>query len=511
MNLNTKIPSEIVAISVKLKKAGFEAYLVGGCTRDLLIGRKPKDWDFATNATPDQIVGVFGSDETFYENDFGTVTVKNPASLLPELRRTSEDPTLQNVEITPYRKEGKYSDKRRPDGVTWAKTLHEDLERRDFTINAIAYDIEPSYVKVTDGHIGQIIDPYGGQKDIKDKTVRSVGNPQERFEEDALRLLRAIRIATELSFAIESNTADAILRVANLLAIVAKERINTEFSRIVMSKEPMVGIVTCEKLGLLRYILPELLEGIGCEQNGDHIYHVWEHNLRAVQHSADRDWPLHVRLAALLHDVGKPKTRVWSNENKDWTFYGHDVVGARMARKALERLKYSREVIEKVEKLVRWHLFFTDIDKITLSAVRRIVAQVGPSLVWDLMHVRACDRIGMGRPKELPYRLRKYESMIEEAMRSPVSVAMLKIDGRKIMEVTGEKPGPRLGWILHALLEEVLDDPTRNTEKYLSDKTKALSSLPDPELKALGEAGKDARDEAENIELTEIRKKYGVK
>src|SRR3989344_4974680 len=296
MSPKLEIPDEIRKITETLTKAGYEAYLVGGCTRDLLLGRKPKDWDFATNALPEQIVATFGSDETFYENDFGTVTVKN---------ESASDETFRNVEITPYRKEGKYSDKRRPDEVTWAKTLHEDLERRDFTINAIAYDIEPSSTKTTDGHIGQIIDPYGGQKDIKDKTVRSVGNPTERLEEDALRLLRAIRIATELSFAIESNTADAILRVANLLAIVAKERINTEFSRIVMSKEPMVGIVTCEKLGLLRYILPELLEGIGCEQNGDHIYHVWEHNLRAVQHSADRDWPLHVRLAALLHDVGK--------------------------------------------------------------------------------------------------------------------------------------------------------------------------------------------------------------
>lgn len=506
MSLKLSIPNEISNISTKLKEAGYEAYLVGGCTRDLLIGRKPKDWDFTTNATPEQIVATFGSDETFYENDFGTVTVKNAAQTSfgeprPEDSGRENDPSLQNVEITPYRKEGKYTDKRRPDEVTWAKTLEEDLERRDFTINAIAYDV------ISDN----LVDPFGGQKDIKDKLIRAVGNPVERFEEDALRLLRALRIATELGFAIESATAAAIHGAADLLAHIAKERIQVEFTKIVMSASPLTGIAQCEKLNLLPHILPELLEGIGIEQNGDHIYHVWEHNLRAVQHSADRNWPLHVRMGALLHDVGKPATRRWSEENKDWTFYGHDVVGARMTKTALHRLKYSSEIIEKVEKLVRWHLFFTDIDKITLSAVRRIVSNVGPDLVWDLMNVRACDRIGMGRPKELPYRLRKYESMIEEAMRAPVSVQMLKIDGKRIMEVTKEKPGPRLGWMLHALLEEVLDDPTKNTAEYLEQTALNMSSRPDEELRKLGEAGKEAKDEAENVELEVIRKKYGVK
>ena len=490
MKLN--IPQEIKDISAKLTNANYEAYLVGGCTRDLLLGRKSKDWDLATNAKPEQIVAVYGSDETFYENDFGTVTVKNETAL---------DPTYKNVEITPYRLEGKYSDKRRPDSVQFSDKLEDDLQRRDFTINAIAYD------PIRDN----LIDLYKGQDDIKDKLVRAVGNPRERFEEDALRLLRAVRIATELGFAIEAETATAISQAAALLGHIAKERVQIEFSRIIMSDSPLTGIVLCQKLGLLAHIWPELEQGIDCEQNGDHIYHVWEHNLRAVQHSADRGWPLHVRIAALLHDVGKPATRKWSDENKDWTFYGHDVVGARMAVKMLERLKYPRDLSEKVEKLVRWHLFFSDIDKITLSAVRRIVSKVGPDLVWDLMNVRACDRIGVGRPKEIPYRLRKYESMIEEAMRSPVSVAMLKIDGGKIMEVTGEKPGPRLGWILHALLEEVLDDPAKNTEEYLEAEAKKLASYEASKLKELGEAGKDKKQEKEDQELGEIRKKYGVK
>ena len=501
-----EIPDEIKKISETLTGAGYEAYLVGGCTRDLLLGRKPKDWDFTTNARPEQIVVAFGSDETFYENDFGTVTVKNAKSDIDgsrdaPLQAFSENESLRNVEVTPYRLEGKYSDKRRPDSVVFSDKIEDDLQRRDFTINAIAYDIKKD----------KIVDLYKGQEDIKDKLLRAVGNPNERFEEDALRLLRAVRIATELNFAIESATAEAILQNSQHLSHIAKERVQTEFTRIIMSPSPLSGIVLCQKLGLLKYIVPELEEGIGCEQNGDHIYHVWEHNLRAMQHSADRDWPLHVRLGALLHDVGKPVTRRWSDENNDWTFYGHDVMGARMANKILERLKYSSEIGARVSKLVRWHMFFTDIDKITLSAVRRIVAQVGPDLVWDLMNVRACDRIGMGRPKELPYRLRKYESMIEEAMRSPVSVAMLKINGQRIMEITGEKPGPRLGWILHALLEEVLDDPTKNTEDYLNNKAKDLASLHDLELKALGEAGKEAKNEKEGEELGEIRKRYGVK
>lgn len=504
MNLKSSIPNEISAISAKLKEAGFEAYLVGGCTRDLLLGRKPKDWDFTTNASPEEIVAIFGSDETFYENDFGTVTVKNPASFSKNagLRGAGQtDPSLMNVEITPYRREGKYSDKRRPDEVIWAKTLLEDLERRDFTINAVAYDFEKD----------NLVDPFEGQKDIKDKLVRAVGNPAERFNEDGLRLLRAVRIATELGFAIESGTASAIHGAALLLSHISKERLQVEFSRIIMSASPLSGVVLCQKLALLSHILPELETGMGCEQNGDHIYDVWEHGLRAVQHAADRGWPLHVRLASLLHDVGKPITRRWSEESRDWTFYGHDVVGARMCRKMLERLKYPKDLIEKVEKLVRWHLFFSDIDKITLSAVRRIVANVGPDLVWDLMDVRACDRIGMGRPKEKPYRLRKYESMIEEAMRSPVSVQMLKTDGQRIMELTGEKPGPRLGWILHALLEEVLDDPAKNNREFLDSEANKLSSLEANKLKELGEAGKTARESAESAELDVIRKRYGVR
>ncbi|OIO30926.1 hypothetical protein AUJ77_01110 [Candidatus Nomurabacteria bacterium CG1_02_43_90] len=489
VKISHPIPQEVSRVTETLRKAGFEAYLVGGCVRDILQEINPKDWDITTNAKPEEIQALF--EETFYENDYGTVGIVTE----------TEDETLKVIEVTPYRTEGAYTDKRRPDSVSFHAKLEDDLKRRDFTINAIAYDESK----------GHLTDLFDGLKDIKDKVLRTVGNAQERFDEDALRILRAVRLATDLSFTIETETQNAVIEKAPTLKHISMERIRDEFSKMIMTKNPMVGVIMCQKLGLLKYIAPEIENGIGVEQNGDHIYTVWEHNLRALQHSADREWPLHVRLAALFHDVSKPETRRWSNEKNNWTFYGHDVVGGRVSRKTLERLKYSKKIVDVVSMLVRYHLFFSDIEKITLSAVRRIVRNVGPENVWDLMKVRACDRIGMGRPKEAPYRLRKYESMIEEAMRAPVSVGMLKIDGQKIMEVTRETPGPKLGFILHALLEEVLDDTERNSEEFLVKRTLELAKLPIEELKKLGEEGKEKKDEAEEAELSVIRKRHGVK
>lgn len=484
------IPKSVSHVTETLEKADFEAYLIGGCVRDLITKRKPKDWDATTNAKPEQIIELFPN--TFYENEYGTVGVVND---------DETDETLKVVEVTPYRTEAVYSDFRRPDKVIFSDRLDDDLSRRDFTVNAIAYNITK----------GQIIDPYNGQQDIKDKILRTVGKPEERFGEDALRMLRAVRFSTELGFKIEPETEKAIQNNATLLSKISKERIRDEFVKIIMSDKPLDGITLAHRLGILKYVSPETEAGLHVKQNGDHIYDVWEHNLRAVQHSADNKWELHVRLAALFHDVSKPETRRWSDEKKDFTFYGHDVVGGRVTKKIMERLKFPVKLTETVSKLVRYHLFFSDIEKITLSAVRRIVKNVGPENVWDLMKVRACDRIGMGRPKEKPYRLRKYESMIEEAMRAPVSVGMLKTDGQKIMEVTHETPGPRLGWMLHALLEEVLDDPELNTELYLNKRTLELSKMSDIELKKLGEEGKEKKDAEEEKELTEIRKRHWVK
>lgn len=489
MKQTFEIPKEVQKVTESLESAGFEAFIVGGCVRDLLIGKSPKDWDVTTNATPEQIQEIFP--DSFYENDFGTVGVKN---------EETEDETLKVVEVTPYRVEGNYSNNRHPDEVKFSEKLEDDLKRRDFTMNAIAYSVSKQ----------ELVDLYDGMQAIKDKLIIAVGEPNERFKEDALRILRAVRFSSQHGFVVSSETMNAMAENSDLLANISAERIRDEFLKILMSNEPMVTIALTQKLGMFKYIIPELEVGIGCEQNGSHIYDVWEHNLRTMQHAADKEWPLHIRLAGLLHDVGKPATRDWSKEKNDYTFYGHEVVGAKISKKICENLRLSKDLSEKVIKLVRHHMFFADPDAITHSAVRRLVARVGKENVWDLVDLRICDRIGMGRPKEEPYRLRKYESMIEEVMRDPVSVAMLKISGDRFVEM-GYKPGREMGWVLHALLEEVLDDPTKNTEEYLENKSKELFELPENELQKLGEAGKDAKDEAEDEEIGKIRKSYKVK
>jgi putative nucleotidyltransferase with HDIG domain len=422
--------------------------------RDLLLGRKPHDWDVATNAAPERIQEVF--EKTFYTNEFGTVGVVN---------EHAEDETLKVVEVTPYRLEGRYSDARRPDSVIFSQKIEDDLKRRDFTINAFAYS----------PRLGDLLDLYGGVGDLEGRLLRAVGDPKERLGEDALRILRAVRIATELGFAIEERTRQAIKAQAVQLQHISKERVRDEVVRIVLSQAPMEAFRDAHALGLLPYMLPELQHTIGVEQNQAHKYDVFEHLLRSLQHAAHKGWGLEVRLAALLHDIGKPKSRRWSEEKEDWTFHGHEVVGARIAKKALETLKFSRETIDRVVTLVRWHMFFSDPEKVSLSAVRRVVANVGREHIWDLINLRICDRIGTGRPKEQPFRLRKYQAMIEQALRDPISVQMLGLNGGGVMEVTGEKPGPRIGWILHALLEEVLDDPAKNTREYLSSRAHDLS------------------------------------
>jgi putative nucleotidyltransferase with HDIG domain len=356
----------------------------------------------------------------------------------------------------------------------------------------------------------ELTDLYKGQDDIKDKVVRAVGEPEERFTEDALRILRAIRIATDLSFAIEQKTEEAIKKMASNLSKIASERIRDEFCRMLMAPKPMEGLILAQGLGVLTFIAKELEEGIGIEQNQAHKYSVFEHNLRSLKHAADKGWDLDTRLAALFHDVAKPATRRWSDEKKDWTFHGHDVVGAKMTKKIMADLKFPVKTVEKVTKLVRWHLFFSDTEKITLSAVRRIIRNVGQEHIWDLMNIRACDRIGTGRPKEHPYRFRKYRAMVEEALRDPLSVSMLAINGTDLIKA-GEQPGPRIGAILHALLEEVLDDPKRNTREYLLRQTHELAKLPEKELLAIGESGKQKKSAIEEAEIEKIRGKYWVK
>jgi poly(A) polymerase/tRNA nucleotidyltransferase (CCA-adding enzyme) len=455
--------------------------------RDLLIGREPKDWDITTNATPEKIQELFP--ETFYENKFGTVGVVTE----------SLDPKLKVVEITPYRIEGKYSNARHPDEVRFSKSLSDDLKRRDFTVNAIAYDPIAE----------EMLDEHNGKEDLERKVIAAVGNADERFQEDALRTLRAVRLSAELDFAIDTKTAAAIANDASQLGKISKERVRDELVRILQSERPMQAIFVAQKLGILAYVIPELSESIGIEQNQAHSFDVFEHLLRALQHAADKKWPLEVRIAALLHDIGKPASRRWSDEKKDWTFHGHEVIGAHMTEKILKDLKFPNEMTKTVVALVRWHMFFSDPEKVTLSAVRRIIANVGVDHIQELLDLRICDRIGTGRPKEQPFRLRKYMSMVDEAMRDPITVSMLKIDGKKLMEI-GEKPGPRIGWILHALLEEVLDDPKKNTEEKLTDRAQELMNLPENELKELGEQGKNRKEEEDETEIQKLREKHHV-
>jgi poly(A) polymerase/tRNA nucleotidyltransferase (CCA-adding enzyme) len=482
------VPAEVRKVAEGLRAAGFEAYLVGGCVRDLLLNRKPKDWDITTNAKPADIQKVFP--DSFYENEYGTVGVKTG----------SEDETTAIVEVTPYRTESGYSDKRRPDEVSFGNSLEEDLARRDFTVNALALDESK----------GHIVDPYKGQKDIEAKVIRAVGSPKERFGEDALRLLRAIRLVAELGFALDSETAAAIQEKAPNLSHISRERVRDELMRILNSKEPMAALVLAQQLGILSYINAELPRGVGVEQNQAHSYDVFGHLMRSMQHAADRDWDSELRLAALFHDISKPETRRWSEEKKDWTFHGHEVVGSRVTKKALEDLRFSRETVDKVVKLVRWHMFFSDPDQITLSAVRRMITNVGEENIWDLLNLRICDRIGTGRPKEQPFRFRKYKAMVEQALRDPISVTMLKTDGSRLMERFHVKAGPRIGWTLNALLEEVLDDSDRNNEDYLDKRTKELLLLSDSDLSKLGESGKKRREEEDAAAIRKIMEKHSV-
>lgn len=491
------VPKEIANVAKTLEDRGFEAYLVGGCVRDLILGIKPKDWDITTNAKPEEIISIFP--KTFYENEYGTVGVIN---------EDVSDESLKVVEVTPYRLESGYSNRRHPDEVSFSSKLEDDLKRRDLTINAIALKLEDPIGQ--DSYNGHLVDAYKGQEDIANSIIKTVGEPRDRINEDALRILRAIRIATELGFTINSELEIVIRENSHLLKEISMERIRDEFSRILKSDNPMFGLEVMRKLGVLEIILPEFLDGIGMKQNKAHSYDVWEHSLKALQHGAKKKLSLEVRLAVLFHDIGKIQARRWSEEKKDWTFHGHDVVGSKITAKIMARMVYPKKTIDTVTKLVRWHMFFSDTDQITLSSVRRLVRNVGHETIWDLMDVRACDRIGTGRPKESPYRLRKYKSMIEEVMHDPVTVGMLKINGQTVMEITKIQPGPRIGQILHALLGEIMERPELNTKEFLEKRTVELSSLDEKELENIGLKGRDLKEEVEEKAVKKLRDKYWV-
>ncbi len=482
-----QIPEEIKSIILKLGKKRFEAFIVGGCVRDLLLGKTPEDWDITTSAKPEEIKKIFP--KSFYENKFLTVTVKTK----------NKDKALEEVEITTYRLEAKYSDKRHPDEVRFAKTLKEDLARRDFTVNAMALDEK-----------GKIVDYFGGQKDLKGRIIKTVGKPEERFGEDALRMMRAVRFSVVLGekWAIEKKTKEAVKKNSVWLKVISKERIREELMKIIMSGRAAEGIELLRELGLLKYIIPELEEGYQVGQNKHHIYECYEHSLRSLDYAAKNNFNKYVRLSALLHDIGKPRAKRGQGPNS--TFYGHEVVGARMTTQILGRLKFPKKDIEKIVRLVRYHLFYYNVDEVSENSVRRLVRQVGPENMEDLLQVRMADRIGSGVPKAEPYKLRHLKYVIERVSSDPISVKMLKVSGNDVIKVLKISPGPKIGGILDVLLGYVLSDPKKNKKDFLEKEIEKLGKLQDKELDSLAKSARNERERIETKKDEMTKKKYWV-
>ncbi len=478
-----ELPKEIEKIIKKLEEEGFQGYAVGGCVRDIVREMKPKDFDLTTNASPEQIQKIFK--KSYTNNDFGTVT----------LLIDSEE--IRTVEITPYRTEKGYKDKRHPDEVRWAESIEEDLQRRDFTMNAMALH-----------YSGELIDPHKGREDIKKKLVRAVGNAEERISEDALRMMRAVRFSSVLGFSLEEKTKKAIEKNAHYLQNISEERIRDEFVKIVMSDKAMEGVEMLRETGLLGQFLPEILEGYKVDQAKHHIYDCYEHSVKSLEYAAKKKFSMQVRMAALLHDVGKPRVKM--GEGEDATFHNHEVVGAKMTEKILRRLKFKKEDVKKITKLVRYHLFYYNVGEVSESSVRRLLRKVGKEDIEALLQVRMADRIGSGVPKAEPYRLRHLRYLLEKVSLHPIDVSMLAVKGDKVMEMTGASPGPFVGDILSVLLAEVISDPQKNTEEYLTEKVRELEKLSREELR---EKAKEAKKEIESFETKRdemTKKKYWV-
>ena len=501
-----KIPKEILEIIHKLLAADFEAYLVGGCVRDLLLENppagEPKDWDITTNAKPEEIQKLFK--ESVYENEFGTVGIKTG----------SNDPTLKIVELTTFRKEGKYTDKRHPDTITFAKTLEEDLSRRDFTINAMAIEVKSPACAGRQKSKVKIIDPFSGQTDLKNRLIRAVGDPNKRLNEDALRLIRAVRFACELSVSwrIEQNTLKAIETNASLLRFIAKERIRDEFIKIINTPNASKGLLLLQETNLLKQFIPEIEKSIGVSQNKHHIYTVWEHLWRSLDYASQKNYSLEVKLASLFHDIGKPITK--EGEGKDATFYNHEIVGAKIVRQILTRLKFPGDQADKILLLVRYHGFVYDPEITTDAAIRRLLIKVGKDNISALAQVREADRIGSGCPKAVPFRLRhflfKIEKIIQQLEGKEPSLKMLKINGNDVMEILKIQPGPKIGFLLNILLEEILDEPEKNKKEYLEKRAKELERLSEKELKKMNETAKIKYKNILEEEEIKIKQKYRV-
>ncbi len=433
-----KVPHVVVEFSKILKANGYECYIVGGAIRDAFMGKKVEDYDIATNATPEELKKIFRRViNTGIKH--GTVTI-----LFKGL----------HLEVTTYRIEGKYSDGRRPDNIRFVSSIHEDLKRRDFTINAIAY--EPIS--------GEIIDPHSGIKDIKKGIIKAIGNPEERFNEDGLRLIRACRFAAQLEFAIEEKTLCGMANTIKMIERVSKERIREELIKILNSPKPSVAFVYMKETGLLEKILPELAKTVGIEQRGLHCYDVFYHSIYSCDAAPMENYKL--RLAALLHDVGKPEAL--SVRNGEVRFHNHEILGAEIAEKLLRNLRFSNEEVEYVTHLVRHHMF-NYTDEWSDSAVRRFIYRVGKEYIPDILALRRADQIGMCNKRFISENLIKFEDRLNRVMTeaSITSYKDLKVNGDDVMKHLGISPGKTVGTILDFLLESVLEDPSLNRKEIL--------------------------------------------
>jgi tRNA nucleotidyltransferase (CCA-adding enzyme) len=440
-----KIPEKVEKLIKKFRDNEAEIYIVGGAVRDLILKREVKDWDFTTNLTPEEMQKIFPKN-SFYNNKFGTISVVDGDDIF---------------EITTFRTEKGYSDARHPDKIKWGKTLEEDLQRRDFTINAIALNFQ---FPISNDQKIEIIDLYGGQKDLQSRLIRCVGDPNKRFGEDALRMMRAIRIASQIGFLIEEKTFESIQKNVELIQKIAGERIRDELFKILISPVPSNGITLLKNSGLLKEIIPELLDGYGMVQKGHHIDDVWTHNLKTLD-NCDTKNPI-TKLAAMLHDVGKPKSM--TGEGEDRTFHNHEIIGSRMAVIIGKRLRLSNKELEQLFKLVRWHMFTTEATQ-TDKAVRRFIRNVTLDYIDEMIALRRADRLGSGA-KESSWRWELFKERIVEVQKQPFCIKDLKINGQDVMEILKIKPGRKVGEVLEAIFKEVEEKPDLNEREVLLKK-----------------------------------------
>jgi len=432
-------PKDLIDICKKIKKAGFRCFVVGGGIRDVILGNTVTNWDIATDATPEQINKLF-TKVIPTGIEFGTVTVM--------IKKTP-------YEITTFRSDERYVDGRHPEKVTFTRDINKDLSRRDFTINAMAYDpLE-----------GKLIDNFEGQKDLLKKTIRTVGDPLERFREDGLRPLRACRFAARLEFDIEKSTLEAIPKCLDVARKVAMERVHDELMRMLGADKPSVGIEMMRRSGLLSLYIPELETCVGVEQPKPfHEYDVYWHSLYSCDYIS-KEKPV-LRFAALLHDIAKPPCK------EGTTFYNHDSKGVEMAGEIMKRLKFSNEHINYVANLIKNHMF-NYTPEWSDSAVRRFMRRVGVENLNDLFELRAADIKAMERevelehPKDLRIRIKK---VLDEE--NALHIKALKVNGTDVMKALKIKQGPKVGKILNALLEKVIDDPKLNDRKTLMEMIK---------------------------------------